>query len=356
LAQTSGPGVVGTTGALISSIVIVVVVVTVLNTNLTLSGPLATETATSAGGSGGVGLGQWAATTSYPTQIWTESCVSSSSDVYCIGGLNSTSPGTGVTNSAYYAAISGSQLGSWVKTTGYPTQIREESCVLSGSTIYCVGGYTPADVTDQVYYASISSSGIGAWANTTSYPTPVWGHSCVATSTDVYCVGGMTSSAGAPSNTTAVYFAPIVSNGLGQWQSTTSYPIGVLQHSCFVNGGDVYCVGGLGQSSDEFAPISSSGIGAWNTTTPYPFTSGPDYPSCVPIGQIVTCVGGYTVGSISQLIYQAPVTGGGIGAWVNATAYPTTIWAESCVAVGEHIACVGGQDTPSTVSSQVYVF
>jgi hypothetical protein len=69
-------------------------------------------------------------------------------------------------------------LGSWVSTTSYPMGIEEQSCAISSSLIFCVGGWTGSSVANAVYYATVSPSGVGSWSPTASYPTGVEAQSC----------------------------------------------------------------------------------------------------------------------------------------------------------------------------------
>ena len=155
------------------------------------------------------GVGPWTPTTNYSTEIVNQSCIASGGYIYCVGGSTAGSPTAVYTNAVYFAPLSSSGVGKWVKTTNYPTTINYQSCVLGGNSIYCVGGYSGAVNTSSVYYASFFSTGIpgvgkpGTWTKTTSYPTSIDAQSCVinGSGSDMYCVGG--------SDTSAVYFASL---------------------------------------------------------------------------------------------------------------------------------------------------
>jgi hypothetical protein len=297
-----------------------------------------------------VGSESWDATTPYPTEIWTQSCVTSDGYIYCVGGLTGTNTVDDVASAVYYAPLSPSGIGQWTNTTSYPIQIRAESCVAESSTIYCVGGYTPSLISSDVYYASLSSSGVGQWTKTTSYPAPVWTQSCAASGTGIYCVGGITS---VQNESSSVYFAPFSSSGIGQWTSATSYPVGVRQQSCVTSGSDLYCVGGYGDTAVYYAPLTPSGLGQWAETTGYPFTTGVDEASCATLSGEIYCVGGYTGPTISLDVYQAALSSSGVGQWTTATDYPLGVWSESCVASGG-IYCVGGASGGNAILNSVY--
>ena len=192
-------------------------------------------------------LNSWSSTTSYPSGIAQQSCVTNSGFIYCVGG-NSPSP----TDAVFFAPVSSSGVGPWISTNPYPAPIAEESCVTNAGFIYCVGG----EATDIVSFAPVSSSGVGTWTTsitspltTNPYPVPIERESCVTNSGLIYCVGG-----NSPSPTSAVFFAPITSSGVGPWTSTTSYPFPITSQSCVARTSSVYCVGG---SSSPFNTLTS---------------------------------------------------------------------------------------------------
>ena len=210
-------------------------------------------------------LGSWSSTTAYPIPVDSQSCVASSSYIYCVGGNNETDGSNAdatATNSVWYAPLSPSGIGNWSLTTAYPSNDYYPSCFASGSDVYCLGG---ADSNDNslgtAYYAPLSSSGVGAWASTNSYPVAGTGQACVISSADILCVGGETSGGSSPTYTNAVYYAPISSGGIGTWKQSTSYPVSVGTE-CVALSGDVYCVGGFESSNGannfvEYASLAS---------------------------------------------------------------------------------------------------
>lgn len=75
---------------------------------------------------GSSGIGTWTATTSYPLAVSTSSCYLENGIVYCVGG----STGYNLeTATAYYAPLSGTGIGNWTATTNYPTATYSMSCV-----------------------------------------------------------------------------------------------------------------------------------------------------------------------------------------------------------------------------------
>ena len=111
----------------------------------------------------------------------------------------------------------------WQKTTAYPQGIQFPVCTPTATEFYCFGGFN-ANYTgvDNVYYASFTSSGLGQWKSTTSYPLPLQGEDCIADSGDMVCVGGSPNGNGTA--TQAVYYAPITATGLGSWQQGQTIP------------------------------------------------------------------------------------------------------------------------------------
>lgn len=250
----------------------------------------------------------------------------------------------------YYVQLSPTGIGPWKNSTSYPMPIRSESCVTSASAIYCVGGETTSGLTGLVYYAPLSASGIGNWTMTSSYPVPTWTQSCVAASLGVYCVGGQIPSG---SETADVYFAPFSASGLGPWTNSSDYPAAVRQQSCVDTSTDIYCVGGLDSTTVDYAPITSSGLGQWENTTGYPFTVGANLLSCTTLGTEVYCVGGHTGANISNAVNYAQLSASGVGVWNSATGYPDAVWGLSCVTSDINIICVGGETLSGSVLDAV---
>jgi len=294
------------------------------------------------------GVGTWMVTTSYPTTIYEQSCVVSGGYVYCVGGYTESAYSSAVN----FGSLSSSGVSTWKSTTSYPTGIAFQSCVVSGGYIYCVGGDTGVSpyVTSAVYFAPLSPGGVGSWTTTTSYPTTIYEQSCVVSGGYIYCIGGYTTSA----VTSAVYFAPLSSSGVGSWVKTKSYPKTIYQESCVVSGSYVYCVGGWNGVSVfsvvYFAKLSSAGVGKWVKTTSYPTRIFVQ--SCVVNGGYIYCIAGWNPASKTgrvNTVYFASLSSGGVGSWVKTTSYPTPINDQSCAVSGSYIYCVGG-----TFTSAVY--
>ncbi len=196
------------------------------------------------------GLSHWTNATSYPFGVFSQSCSGWNGYMYCVGGYGSS--GLPI-NSVYYAQAGPSGLGTWTRGASYPTNITSQSCAVSEGYMYCVGGIddsSPA-VSDAVYYTALSS-GVSTWVQTTSYPTPVDIQSCVVSGDDIYCIGGAPNFAA----TSSVYYAPIMaSGGLGAWVETADYPVVIGEQSCVAASGFIYCVAGAPSASVHTAAV-----------------------------------------------------------------------------------------------------
>jgi hypothetical protein len=310
----------------------------------TASGGGATMTGSSPDGA----LGPWALTADYPLAANNcagtspnlycaqQTCVTSSGYVYCIGGQST---------STYYSQLSSAGLGPWSRATDYPMPVDEESCVVNSNYIYCVGGRVGgADggtlkFTSDVYFAPLLSPGIGTWTASTPFPHFV-GAQCMADSGYIYC-----------DSPSGAYYAPISASGVGAWVPTTAPPTATA--GCSAIGGYAYCFGGgncppSGPSSDcyspsYFAPLTSSGIGPWQTTT--------ELPTAV-FAKYVTA--GSHIYYLSIPAFVASVSADGIGPWQTTTNYPHSTYPSNCVSSAGFIYCAS-PDANSSYFAQIGV-
>ena len=244
----------------------------------------------------------------YPRVINGQSCVLSGGYVYCVGGSIDSSPDD--TNASYFAPFSASGgVGTWGTTTGFPIAADSQSCVAAYSYIYCVGGYNETDgqaadavTSSSVWYAPLSSSGIGTWVKTNPYPTDFFLPTCVTAGGYIYCMGGVDENG---NSVGAAYIAQISSSGVGSWTSVAAYPLPASGLACVLVSTTITCVGGVtaGGSSPTFtnavyyATVSPSSISAWK--------SGPDYPvavstDCVASTTMMYCVGGFDGSAVGE--------------------------------------------------------
>jgi len=226
--------------------------------------------------------------------IWALQCPPYNGFVYCIGGNKV--PG-GTTNAVYYATVSTAGLGSWKSTTSYPLSIRFDSCVPYNGYMYCIGGSPNANsATKDVYYAQIlTQGGLGKWTSTTSYPITTWAH-CVADFGYLFCLSDYNGNA----ITNLTYYAQLSSAGVGAWKSGPNYPITKEKMQCVLSNNSIFCIGGgngiggkdgnQGVDNVFTAALSTSGFGSWQSTTSYPITIK-DH-SCSSSGGYIYCIGG----------------------------------------------------------------
>jgi len=244
----------------------------------------------------------------YPQDINGQSCADHSGYIYCVGGSYDDA-GDDVASS-YYATLSANgAIGQWMPTTPFPIPVDTQSCVASSSFIYCIGGANETDGTNadavpsnSVWFAPISSAGIGNWSQTTMYPANDYFPSCFAYGGYVYCIGGADSDG---NSLTTSYFSPLTASGVGPWTQTVAYPVAATGQACAISAGVIYCVGGetAGGSSPSYtnaayyAQASSGGIGAWKQSPSYPNSVGT---TCAISSNYLYCVGGFDGSSVGE--------------------------------------------------------
>jgi len=313
----------------------------------------------------------WECAAGYPVQVGGtyaiagQQCVSINSTIYCIGGQDANS---GPRNDVYSSVLasSGNITGWTASSYPYPQFINGEACVTNSGIVYCMGGsYNDnGDDTAASYYAVATAGGsLGNWSSTTSYPIPVDSQSCVASSSYIYCVGGNNETDGSQADSTvtnSVWYASLSSTGIGAWSKTTAYPADVYFPTCFAAGGYVYCIGGADSNDNSlgsiyFAALSSSGVGPWTAITTYPVAGTGQ--ACVISSGDILCLGGETSSSpsFSNAVYYAPVSSGGIGTWKQATSFPISV-STTCVVLSGNVYCVGGFDGSSVGENNQVTF
>jgi len=292
-------------------------------------------------------LGQWTKTTNYPLALAGESCVTYSTQVYCVGGFGG---GGNSHNQEYYATLAASGIGAWSTGPNYPINIDSAACVNTTAPdpgIYCVGGENYPNSVANVYYAKFTSSGgLTSWSSAVPYPNALAGISCVVYSGYIYCVGGFDSNG---DEVSSAYFAEIY-GGLGSWSGTTQYPLPIDRESCAVYYGYIYCVAGETLSGSNpnspitgayYAPLSASGIGQWTAVQSYPTALAAM--SCAPFSGYFYCVGGFDSNLLSSTsAYFGQASSSGVGSWTDLAQYPVPIDTSSCVAGQGYVYCVAG--------------
>jgi hypothetical protein len=298
-------------------------------------------------------LGAWNRTTDYPFPPSDFSCVSYGRYAYCVGGYSGGNPFNGKDdlNVTYYASLSTSGVGPWVRTTDYPIGIEDESCIASAGDIYCVGGDVGPNgrIIADVFYASLSSSGIGQWTRTTAYPYPVVPR-CTTDSSYIYCIGPHLNGT-SYTNTTDTYFALLSASGVGAWTELPSVPSNPV--GCSTSDGIIYCFGDGGcpplppntcSGPAYYAPLALSGFSSWTRTT--------GLPTAVYAAYVETDSHEYFFASPTLV---AGLTSNGIGNWTTTTTYPASLFPTNCVANVLYIYCIGGViPSQGTIFPNVY--
>src|SRR6478735_1274033 len=108
-------------------------------------------------------LGPWQVTANYPAcpandpAGCSQTCVASSSHVYCLGAAS---------DSTFFSGVSSTGIGTWKATSNYPVVVRSPTCVTDSNVIYCVGGWVEREdglgqlATASAFFAPLSAAGI----------------------------------------------------------------------------------------------------------------------------------------------------------------------------------------------------
>ncbi|MDV3293483.1 MAG: hypothetical protein LYZ70_04355 [Nitrososphaerales archaeon] len=236
-----------------------------------------------------------------------ESCVAYNGYIYCVGGFapggvskvfyaQLSSAGVGAwTETIDYAASSGTNGSGGI--SGDPT------CVGASGNIYCVGGITNTIWISKDFYASLSSTGVGAWSETVDYGAtsgstgtgghPIEGPACGVSGTQIYCVGGY------DDPVSRCFYVAYSASGLASWTGCTDYGatsgtdgnggIMLYNHACIISGQLIVCAGGDsygGYLSDVFVgTITTTTAKTPTTTTGFCATSSlrPDSFECTAV-------------------------------------------------------------------------
>ncbi len=279
------------------------------------------------------GLDQWHSTSQYPLNISYHSCASYNGTVYCAGGkLNDST----FVNSIYYAPITYSGIGTWQpSSTPYPYNAAGEECMTNNSNIYCIGGKDSSGIYyNSIYYSSISSAGIASW-NTASndYPQNTAFSSCLPYNGIIYCIAG--EETGNVASNSVYYSSILASNDIGQWSlSANAYPVNTYLSSCTAYNGIIYCVGGISTTANDvyYSSILPNGnLGQWITANAYP--SAVSATQCTAYGGYIYCTGGDISASNSwnATYYAQILPTNAIGSWQSTSPYPTKLSISSCV-------------------------
>jgi hypothetical protein len=304
------------------------------------------------------GVGTWSSTTSYPTNDFGQACTLYNNYLYCLAGQQNA--GGSDVNTAYYAPVSSTGIGTWSSTTNYPIGVQYYSCTSSSNYIYCGPSGNVASFSNSVYYAPISSTGIGTWTSGTNYPLVTGYETCNLYSNTIYCIAGALSPVGGGGTTNSVYYAPVSSTGIGTWSSTTGYPWSMdnTGSACISSNlavtttvSYIYCFGSGSSPYNQvyYAPLSSTGMGTWSSGTSTPIPSS-DCGSCSLYNGYAYCLGSCS-GTDNQ-VYYAPISSTGVGTWTSSTGYPVALTDAGCSVYNGYLYCIATSATAA--ENQVY--
>lgn len=121
-------------------------------------------------------------------------------------------------------------VGSWSAQQQLPQTLWGMSTVISGSTVYVIGGYNGSSVQNTVYYTTITNGQVGAWKPGPQLPTATLSNCAAVINGWLIVAGGATVATSTP--TSAVYYAKINSDGsLGAWQTGPSLPVAMYAYA-----------------------------------------------------------------------------------------------------------------------------
>jgi N-acetylneuraminic acid mutarotase len=269
-----------------------------INTNLSYN---VTYAAVNSNGS----VGSWQSTTSLPTRMVGTSAVQYGGYIYVLGGYNDNST---YYNTVYYAQINNDgSLGSWQTTTSLPAVDGYATAVVSNGYIYELGGYGTNGAVNTVYSAQINSNGtLGSWQTLNNLPTSDYNSSAVTFNGYIYEIGGN----GPSSELGTVEYAPVQTGGtIGSWQSTTNLPVTTHDATAVVSDGYIYELGGFQNTAYStavyYAPINSNGtVGSWQTSA-NPLPGNDIEATSIVLGGYIYELGGYYNGNGLNSVYYS---------------------------------------------------
>ena len=283
---------------------------------------------------------------------------------YVLGGTSS-DLGSVDSNYVFYAKLSSNgSVGSWTTSSNsLPQYLYYPSAAAANGYIYVMGGYAVSGgFQSAVYYAKINSDGsIGTWTTSSnSLPQAMYEGSGATNNGYIYFLGGINSSE-APVNT--VYYAKLASDGsVGSWTTNTNHlPQSIDDTATFTNGGDVYVLGGVTNSSTSnavyYARFNSDGsIGTW-TTSSNSLPQALDGPTAASAGGYVYVTGGNNSSDDSQnTVYYAPLSSNGsVGSWTTSSnSLPQTVQLSSSITYDGYLYVFDGQNNGNTVKTVYY--
>ena len=252
-------------------------------------------------------------------------------------------------------------LRTWSPTTPLATARYAHAAVVYNDRVYVLGGDQGRGLQlNDVQVAPILSDGsLGNWSSTTSFPIVRAGLTSVAANGYLYVLGGGNTASEQIAN---VDYAPINPDGtVGMWRSTTPLPSPRQSFSAVVYGGRLYAIagnygrGGVNWQDVQMATFNADGsLGGWTALTPLPDPRSVH--TSVAYNDYLYTIGGYISGAPGpeNEVLVAPINSNGtIGSWTYSTPFPIPRGYHESVVVDGYLFVMGGGNNGSPYLSDV---
>ena len=226
-------------------------------------------------------LDAWEAAGSYPQPIGGSSVVVAGDHAVLVGGQIGTGEGMRTLKriaDVYVARIgTDGKLGSWRTVAPLPAVRFHHPALFHNGWLYVVGGQGEKEAEAGVFAARLTADGaITEWQTLRALPRPRSHHAAFVEGGNLYVVGGLD---GNPAGQQALFIdvirAPIAADGsIGEWQLVARTPHAYATHAAFAHGGYLWQLGGV-EDGNRFADnvwraeLRADGrVGQWLAVTP----------------------------------------------------------------------------------------
>jgi len=246
------------------------------------------------------------------------------------------------------------ELGGWTATAALPDGLALRNAVTHGDFLYVVGGKGINDnPLATIRGARIKpDGGLEPWAVMGQLPQALYLHAAVVAQDALYVMGGWDGS----KTRTEVWRATFQANGMvGNWTVMPAYPLALDLHDAVYLNGRLYVVGGWNgqqaQTAIYQAPVTGSGLGAWQLAGDLPV---PLYRLAVTgTGTNLYITGGYNTSGAANSVYRATANPDGtLGAWQSAPPLPVGLYYHKTLIHDGRVVVLGGRND-SAVFSEV---
>lgn len=186
-------------------------------------------------------LGAWQTANALPNPAYMLSASVWNNTIYVVGGTD---------NEIFYSNVysatiqSNGSLSAWTQQASLPVAVVGQAQIANGA-LYVVGGAVESDseVTATVYYTKINADGsLAGWSQTTALPQAETGLGAIVSGGTVYSLGGWNPSG--PTN--GLYIAAVLGGGsLGAWTVGTALPAAFYSGGTVSTGTYVFVTGGI---------------------------------------------------------------------------------------------------------------